>query len=101
MELLNLCLVCGCSETNTNDIYSINEKADNQPTKKLTKGGVLFKSKTVSREIRPFLRKKRIAVNGKQCLKNYNKNCACPKGIFIVAENPDFFKVGSFTTGGS
>jgi hypothetical protein len=46
----------------------------NQPT--VTRGGVLSEGQTTSLAVKSFLRTKRIAGFGKQCLINYNWGCA-------------------------
>jgi hypothetical protein len=64
----------------------------NQPTKKLTKGGILCKCKTSS------IPKKRIAGTGNGRLKN--RGCANANGFVFLTEGLDSFGLGPIATGG-
>jgi hypothetical protein len=43
---------------------------------------------------------KRIAGNGKRCLKTITGGCAYGNGVFVEAEGLDFFRLGVVATGG-
>jgi hypothetical protein len=70
----------------------------NQPTKRLTKGGVLRKTSSIARLNHSCVRNN--GWNLKKNLKYSNWGYACADGFIVLAEGLDMFRLGATATGG-